>query len=76
MPVSSKQPPNTTGKIRLSFCGLQYLPDGTYMPLWTLFDTNDSRLPLNSTVSEKTLIQFGYLVPNPTGLKRGDVVNA
>jgi hypothetical protein len=69
--VSSNQF-NAPKRVKLSFCGLQSIPNGGWMPLWTLFEPLAGH-SANSTLSEITLNKLGVVAPNPTGLKRGDV---
>jgi hypothetical protein len=68
--VSTNQNPT---KIPLEFCGLQKMPGG-WMPLWNLLQPIDGHSE-RSTVSERTLVQKGFYAPDPTGLKRGDIVD-
>ncbi|MEJ0089963.1 MAG: hypothetical protein WDM80_09495 [Limisphaerales bacterium] len=72
--MSSNQA-NIPKKVPLSFCGLQFVSGGLYMALWNCLEDTHDGLVKDSTVSEASLLKLGYLVPNPIGLKRGDIVN-
>jgi hypothetical protein len=70
--VSSNQAQVGLKKIPLPFCGLHAHPRGGWIALWNLLTDIPSHCK-DSTVSEMTFAKAGYFVPNPTGLKRGDV---
>lgn len=61
----------------LVFCGLQRMcgdATDTWMALWNV-EEHGTDFPYHSTISEKSLRLAGYVCPNPTGYKAGQLFN-